>query len=123
VCTNFSKLFYSISTTLLTTAICEYNNADKMEFLQKAHDIGVRNIEMESLQFGAFTHRLGIKATACCVTLLNRLEGDQVRTPVAELKEMDERPGRVALAFIKSELGMEKPKKMEYKSNWTYAAH
>ena len=47
-----------------------------MKFLKEAHGVGVRNIEMESLQFGAFTHRLGLKATACCVTLLNRLEGE-----------------------------------------------
>ena len=63
----------------LDGAICEYEEEDKLTFLQRAHDAGVRNIEMESLQFGAFAHRLGIRATACCVTLLNRLEGDQVR--------------------------------------------
>ena len=62
----------------LDGAICDYEESDKLEFLQRAHDAGVRNIEMESLQFGAFAHRLGIRATACCVTLLNRLEGDQV---------------------------------------------
>ena len=104
-------------------AICEYDNNDKMEFLQKAYDAGVRNIEMESLQFGAFTHRLGLKATACCVTLLNRLEGDQVRTPIEELKAMDQRPGRVALAYIKNELNIPPPKKKEYKMDWTVAAH
>ena len=107
----------------LDGAICDYDNSDKMAFLQKAHDVGVRNIEMESLQFGAFTHRLGIRATACCVTLLNRLEGDQVRTPIKELHEMDQRPGRVALAYIKKELGMPPPEKKEYKSIWTVAAH
>ena len=48
----------------LDGAICEYDNADKLAFLQEAYDAGVRNIEMESLQFGAFTHKLGIRATA-----------------------------------------------------------
>ena len=62
----------------LDGAICDYQEDDKLAFLQRAHDAGIRNIEMESLQFGAFAHRLGIRATACCVTLLNRLE-DQVR--------------------------------------------
>ena len=107
----------------LDGAICEYNNDDKMAFLKQAHDAGVRNIEMESLQFGAFTHKLGIRATACCVTLLNRLEGDQVRSTPEELHAMDQRPGRVALAYIKSELNMPPPKKTEYKMNWTVAAH
>jgi uridine phosphorylase len=94
-----------------------------MSFLQKAHDAGVRNIEMESLQFGAFTHKLGIRATACCVTLLNRLEGDQVRSTPSELHKMDQRPGRVALAYIKSELNIPPPQKKEYKMSWTVAAH
>jgi hypothetical protein len=31
---------------------------------QRAHEAGVRNMEMESPLFGAFTHRLGIRA-AC----------------------------------------------------------
>lgn len=39
----------------LDGAICEYTLEDKMKFLQDAHAAGVRNIEMESLQFGAFT--------------------------------------------------------------------
>ena len=72
----------------LDGAICDYNEEDKLAFLQQAHEAGVRNIEMESLQFGAFAHRLGIRATACCVTLLNRLEGDQVRWPEQKFHRM-----------------------------------
>ena len=33
----------------LDGAICHYNEDDKMKFLQKAHEAGVVNIEMESL--------------------------------------------------------------------------
>ena len=33
----------------LDGAICNYNEADKMKFLDKAHKAGVVNIEMESL--------------------------------------------------------------------------
>jgi hypothetical protein len=40
-----------------------------------------------------------------------------------ELQKMDERPGRVALAYIKQELGVEPPPKPEYKMSWTVAAH
>ena len=91
----------------LDGAICDYAEAEKLAFLEKAHAVGVRNIEMESLQFGSFAHRLGLRATACCVTLLNRLDGDQVRSTPEALAEMDQRPGRVALAYIKHELGIE----------------
>ena len=65
---------------------------------------GVRNIEMEATQFAAFTRRVGVRAAILCVALLNRLDGDQVLTPVETLMEWDTRPGEVALNYIKSEL-------------------
>merc|ERR1712100_561579 len=85
-------------------AICEYEEPDKVAFLQRAHEAGVRNIEMEALQFGAFTHHLGIKAATCCVTLLDRLQGDQVTASPAQLAEWDEASGRVVLAYMKHTL-------------------
>ena len=45
----------------LDGAICEYTQEDKMKFLQRAYDLGVRNLEMESLGFAAFCQRLNIK--------------------------------------------------------------
>jgi len=59
-------------------AICEYTEKDKMDFLQKCHDLGVRNIEMEASMFASVTQKVGVKACDVCVTLVNRLEGDQV---------------------------------------------
>jgi uridine phosphorylase len=56
--------------------------------------------------FAAFTHELNIRAAVACVTLLNRLEGDQVLATPEELEEWDERPGDVVLAYIKEELGL-----------------
>lgn len=49
-----------------------------MEYLESIHKSGVVNIEMESLAFAALTHHAGIKAAVICVTLLDRLKGDQV---------------------------------------------
>lgn len=49
-----------------------------MEYLESIHKSGVVNIEMESLAFAALTHHAGIKAAVICVTLLDRLRGDQV---------------------------------------------
>ena len=43
------------------------------------HDAGVINMEMESLCFAALCHHAGIRSAVVCVTLLNRLNGDQVR--------------------------------------------
>ena len=88
----------------LDGAICDYEEKDKMEFVNKLNDIGVRNIEMEAAMFAAFTNHLDIKAAVACVTLLNRLEGDQVLTPLEDLHAFDEYPGHVVLAYIKEEL-------------------
>lgn len=45
----------------LDGAICDYTREEKMAFLQKAYDNGVRNLEMESLGFAAFCKHLKIK--------------------------------------------------------------
>ncbi|KNC84766.1 hypothetical protein SARC_03037 [Sphaeroforma arctica JP610] len=71
-----------------------------MDFLLLAHGAGVRNIEMESLQFAAFTHRLHIPAAMVAVALLNRLEGDQVPADAATLQEYSARPQRLLATFL-----------------------
>ena len=90
----------------LDGALCAYNEDDKMQFLRLLNKRGIRNIEMEAVMFAAFTHELNIRAAVACVTLLNRLEGDQVLATPEELEEWDERPGDVVLAYIKEELGL-----------------
>ena len=59
-------------------AFCDYTEKEKLEFLHEVHEQGVINMEMESLAFAALTHHAGIRAAVVCVTLLNRLHGDQV---------------------------------------------
>lgn len=62
----------------LDGAFCEFTETEKMEYLTKLQKAGVVNIEMESLCFAALTHHAGIQAAVVCVTLLDRLKGDQV---------------------------------------------
>ena len=88
----------------LDGAICDYKEEDKMDFVRKLDSLGVRNIEMEAAMFAAFTNHLNIKAAVACVTLLNRLEGDQVLTPPEDLHAFDEYPGHVVLAYIKEQI-------------------
>jgi len=88
----------------LDGAICDYSEEDKMAFLQRAYEVGVRNMEMESPVFGAFTHRLGIRAACVCVSLLDRLKGDQHYSSEEDLASYDERPGNILIQYIKSEL-------------------
>ena len=82
--------------------MCDYDDAAKMDFLRLCHDKGVRNIEMESLQFGAFTQAIGAKAGVIAVALLNRFEGDGVLSTPEQLLEFDGRPARVVCALLKA---------------------
>ena len=59
-------------------AFCSYTETEKMEYLQWLKENGVTNIEMESTCFAALTHLGCIKSAIVCVTLLDRLNEDQV---------------------------------------------
>lgn len=62
----------------LDGAFCEFTETDKIDYLTKLQKAGVANIEMESVCFAALTHYAGIQSAVVCVTLLDRLKGDQV---------------------------------------------
>uniref|UniRef100_A0A7I5E9I9 PNP_UDP_1 domain-containing protein n=1 Tax=Haemonchus contortus TaxID=6289 RepID=A0A7I5E9I9_HAECO len=85
---------------------CEYKTEDKFHFLKRIHEKGVRNIEMESTCFASMTFRAGVKAAIVCVTLLNRIKGDQVKIPHDQYIEFEERPFRLVTALIKKYLGI-----------------
>ena len=63
----------------LDGAFCDYTEQEKLDFLKKIHAEGIINMEMESLMFAALSHHAGIRGAVVCVTLLDRLKGDQVR--------------------------------------------
>lgn len=90
----------------LDGALCSFSPEEKLEYLRKAHDAGVRNIEMESTVFAAMCRMCGIKAAVICVTLLNRFDGDQISTPHDVLIEYQQRPQALVSYFIKKRLGL-----------------
>jgi len=85
---------------------CDYTNEDKLEFLKKAHEKGVINIEMESSYFAHFCTRANIQGAIVCVALLDRLQGDQVGTTPEVLAEWVERAADVVLALIRKRLAL-----------------
>ncbi|XP_019508511.1 PREDICTED: uridine phosphorylase 1 isoform X2 [Hipposideros armiger] len=85
----------------LDGALCCYTEAEKQAYLQAAHTAGVRNIEMESSVFAAMCSACGLRAAVVCVTLLDRLEGDQIRSPHEVLAEYQQRPQRLVGHFIR----------------------
>ncbi|XP_005049809.1 PREDICTED: uridine phosphorylase 2 isoform X2 [Ficedula albicollis] len=90
----------------LDGAFCSFSSEKKLEYLRRAYDAGVRNIEMESTAFAALCGLCGLKAAVVCVTLLDRLEGDQIRAPHEVLWEYQQRPQRLIAAFIRKRLGL-----------------
>lgn len=88
----------------LDGAWCDHTNADKQAFMKEAHSRGVRNIEMESLYLAAFAQRLGIRAACVCVTLINRLEGDQVDATEEMLSKWVERPIELVTEYVAKSL-------------------
>lgn len=85
-------------------AICDYTAEEKFQFLHQLRDLGVRNIEMESAQFSAFTGRLHIKSAIVCVTIINRLEGDQITTTKEETDALINQGLSLVITFLKKKL-------------------
>ncbi|XP_010623198.1 uridine phosphorylase 1 isoform X2 [Fukomys damarensis] len=89
----------------LDGALCSYTEKDKQAYLRAAHAAGVRNIEMESSVFAALCSACGLPAAVVCVTLLDRLLGDQISSPHEVLAEYQQRPQRLVGHFLKKRLG------------------
>lgn len=90
----------------LDGAFCDYSKDEKIDFLRNLQKNGVKNIEMEALALSALTHQAGIRAADVCVTLLDRLEGDQVNVPKEIMKEWEKRPQEVISRYIKKQLSV-----------------
>ncbi|KAI6645926.1 Uridine phosphorylase 2 isoform X1 [Oopsacas minuta] len=85
--------------------LCEFSESDKLDFLKKLNELGIRNIEMECTFLAAITAICNLKCACVCVTLLDRLKGDQVLVSASEYKEFNERPQRLIAQFISQSLG------------------
>lgn len=77
-----------------------YTDADKLAFLNRAKDMGVKNIEMESSGFLSFFQRLGLRAAVICVTLLDRLSTDQIVLKKEEFKQFTDAPMDLIMRHI-----------------------
>ena len=101
---NYIDFDHPLGQGRLDGAFCNYTLDDKLKFLQKIYDAGVRNIEMESVCFAAMCNRAGVAAAILCVTLLDRLKGDQVTLTHKQHEDFQMRPPRLVAKFIKKTL-------------------
>ena len=78
----------------------------KMAWLEWINAAGVRNIEMEGAMLAGYLNHWGFpKFAMICVTLLNRLEGDQVTATSADLEAFRHRIGDVLFNYLHATLG------------------
>ena len=59
---------------------------------------------MESASFAAMCNRANASAAVLCVTLLDRLKGDQVTLTKEQHEDMQMRPARLVAKYIKKTL-------------------
>ena len=59
---------------------------------------------MESVCFAAMCNRAGVSAAILCVTLLDRLKGDQVELTPEQHEDFQMRPPRLVAKYIKKTL-------------------
>ncbi|OTF74792.1 uridine phosphorylase 1-like protein, partial [Euroglyphus maynei] len=85
-------------------AICNHTIDDKFNRLDHLKKAGIVNIEMESLVFGSMCRYVNVDAAIICVTLVNRFDGDQVRLSKQQYQELQKRPQKLAIDFIKQRL-------------------
>lgn len=91
----------------LDGAICMETPQTKMAWLHRLAEHGVKNVEMEGAMFAGYLNHWGFSRFAMiCVTLLNRLEGDQVTASPEQMEEFNERSGAVLFAYLVASLGV-----------------
>lgn len=88
----------------LDGAFCEFNSNDKDAYMLRLKDAGVSNIEMESTAFTALTHKAGFKSAVVCVTLLDRLNEDQITPSKETMLAWQNRPQKLVAQYIKRSL-------------------
>jgi uridine phosphorylase len=86
----------------LDGAFCEYSNDQKLKFISKAHDqFGIKNIEMEAGLFLAMCNRANIPSAVVCVALLDRLNGDQIKSNT-NLSKFENGPLHMIIELIRN---------------------
>ncbi|VDN55135.1 unnamed protein product [Dracunculus medinensis] len=90
----------------LDGAFCDYTANEKTNFLNHLKELGIRNIEMESVCFAALLHRANIKAAIVCVTLIDRTKGDQIKINKLQYEEFESKPFNLIKLFIRQKLNI-----------------
>lgn len=72
----------------------------RTNFFNKIRDLNILNFEMESSSLAAFCIQAQIPATMIAVTVVNRLNGDQITATPAQLTEYSDRAQQVVINYL-----------------------
>ena len=86
-------------------AVCDYSEQERLDYLKTLKQADIVNIEMECTALASLCLKTGIKGAICCVTLVDRLQGDQVNISTEKYQE---RPRTVLFKFLRKKLQQEK---------------
>ncbi|KAJ8302407.1 hypothetical protein KUTeg_018803 [Tegillarca granosa] len=92
----------------LDGAFCDYEEEDKVRFLQFLKEKNICNIEMESLGFLAMCSSCkgaGLRGAVVCAILVDRLQGDYIINDIEKLHQWQARPQQLVLRYIKHKFG------------------
>lgn len=88
-------------------AVCDFTEQDRLEYLKTLKQADVVNIEMECTVLASLCLKTGVKGAICCVTLVDRLQGDQVNISTDTYKKYQDRPRTVLFKFLRKRLQKE----------------
>jgi uridine phosphorylase len=80
-----------------------YDEKKRQEYFARIKELNILNFEMESTALAAFCNRAEIPATMIAVTLVNRMEGDQITATHDTLESYSERSSQVAINYLASQ--------------------
>ena len=89
-------------------AVCDFTEQDRVDYLKTLQQAGVVNIEMECTVLASLCSKTGVKGAICCVSLVDRLQGDQVAISTETYKKYQDRPRTLLLKFLRKRLQKEK---------------
>lgn len=85
-------------------AICDFSEQDRLEYLKCLQQAGIVNIEMECTVLASLCMKTGVRGAICCVSLVDRLQGDQVTISTDTYKKYQDRPRALLLKFLRKRL-------------------
>ena len=102
----YSYMFF-IDIGRMDGAVCDYSEQERTKYLQTLQQAGILNVEMESIALASLCLKTGIRAAICCVSLVDRLQGDQVTISTDTYKKYQNRPCTLLIKFLRKRLQKE----------------